>query len=195
MMWNGAPCPFCKVDAADPDAGPPCVHLIADFGDGTDGDRGILSGASRCDNSALSCLDDLEASLGAFTAAVSMGCNLEDGLSESDKAELVEALGFADQVPTWLGTALEEMEYGEQPGYRTVEAAWSEAVPWSERLRATTSLIGGMASTMVTFVWAADPTEGASQIAGAISEVERQVGAATKSLAEGKWAARAGNGS
>jgi hypothetical protein len=60
--FNTAPCPFCGTDAANWDT-KPCDHLIADYGDGTDGDRGILcgGGGSRCGNRALECLDRLKA--------------------------------------------------------------------------------------------------------------------------------------
>jgi hypothetical protein len=186
MEWNAAHCPFCGVDAVSEDF---CKHLIADFGDGTDGDRGIMcgSGGSRSGNAALDCLADIERTLIDFAEAVSPSAYLDEGLTEVEKASLIQALGFGDRAPSWLGLVLDDMQFGERPNQRTVESIWSTAVPWSDRLVGTSSRLGTMASTMVTFVWAADPDEGANQIAIAMRDVDQQIRAAMEHLASSGW--------
>ena len=57
----------------------------------------------------------------------------------------------------------------------TIESIWSASVPWSDRLVQTSSYIGTMASMEVTFVWAADPKDGANQIAKSVEQVDDEI--------------------
>lgn len=75
-------CPFCGVDAVDWD-NELCSHLIADFGDRSNGDRGIMCGLgeSRSGNSALDCLTGLERAIRDFV-------------------DIVEPTGYLDKTPS-----------------------------------------------------------------------------------------------
>jgi len=188
QLFNTAPCPFCGRDATDWDAGW-CDHLIADYGDGTDGDRGILcgDGGSRCGNRALECLEPLLDGLVEFGTAVVGEGEVEEGLSDEDAKAIVRALYGDGEAPKWIGLALERLGYGELPNERTVESIYAYAVPWSESLTETSSILGSMASTDVSFLWARNPSEGAMQIENAIAPITADIRSAARRIAELDW--------
>src|SRR5438445_8525989 len=121
QQFNMARCPFCGTDAAGFDTNL-CEHLIGDYGDGTDGDRGILcgSGGSRCGNKALECLEPLLNALVEFGRAIVGSGDVGDGLSEEDKNAVVHSVYGEGEPPRWIGPSLEALEYGELPNENTV---------------------------------------------------------------------------
>ena len=188
LGFNTAPCPFCGTDAANWDTGP-CDHLIADYGDGTDGDRGILCGAggSRSGNKALECLEPLLQALVDFGNSVVAEGDVEEGLSDEDAKAIVRSLYGGSQAPMWIEPALEMLGYGELPNEKTVELIYAYAVPWSESLIETSSILGTMASTNVSFVWAKNPSDGALQIENGIAPVTADIRSATSRIARLDW--------
>jgi hypothetical protein len=191
---DGAHCPFCGVDAVDWE-NELCSHLIADFGDRSNGDRGIMcgSGGSRSGNAALDCLTGLERALRDFVETVKPSGYLDKTPDKADKAALVRASGFGDQAPYWLEEILEVLDDGEGlDGFNinidlTIESIWSAAVPWADDLVQTSSYIGTMASTEVTFVWAADPKDGANRISKSVEQVDHEIRKTIDRLARSNW--------
>ena len=186
--FNTAPCPFCGRDAGDWDAGP-CEHLIADYGDGTDGDRGIMcgDGGSRSGNRALECLEPLLDALIEFDTAVVGEGEVEEGVSDEDATAIVRTLYGDSEAPKWIDPALEALENGQLPNERTVESIYAYAMPWSESLRGTSAIFGTMASTDVSFVWAKNPSDGAIEIENAITPITADIRSAAKRIAELDW--------
>jgi hypothetical protein len=191
---DAAHCPFCGANAVDWE-NESCIHLIADFGDRSDGDRGIMcgSGGSRCGNAALDCLTSLEHALQVLVETVKPSGYLEKTPGKADKAALVRASGFGDQAPHWLEVVLEVLDDGEGvDGFNinidsTIESIWSAGVPWSDGLVKTSSYIGSMASTDVTFVWASDPKDGANQISKSAEQIEHEIRKTIDRLARSSW--------
>jgi hypothetical protein len=181
-MPNPPTCPFCGSVPTDG----LCVHLIADFGDGTYGDRGIMcgDGGSRCGNSALDCMEGLEAAVQDFATAVGLEEGL--GMEDKDKVLLRRALYQQGSEPLWFGPLADGLADGEE-SFRTVEKIWGAVVPWSAQLQTTWALIGTMASTMVTFVWAQDPYVGSNAIADAVGKVTIEIRAARETVVELGW--------
>lgn len=137
------------------------------------------SGESRSGNAALDCLTTLERALQDFVETVKPSQYLDKRLNKAEKAALVRASGFGDHAPYWLEVILEVFDYEEGLDDfnldSAIESIWNAAVPWSDRLVTTSSYIGTMASTDVTFVWAADPKDGANQIAKSIDQVDDEI--------------------
>jgi hypothetical protein len=189
---DAAHCPFCGADAVNW-VNEDCIHLIADFGDGSDGDRGIMCGpdGSRCGNAALDCLTSLERALQDFVETVKPSEYSDKRLNKAEEAALDRALGFGDQAPNWLGVISEVFNYG--AGLEDfnidfwIERIWTAAVPWSDRLFTTSSYIGTMAATDVTFVWAADPKDGSNQIAKSIERIVDEIRKTIDRLAQSNW--------
>ena len=169
-----------------------CEHLIADFGDGSNGDDGILcgSGGSRSGNASLACLAPLNEALLEFANVLLAPDEREEGLAESDRESVTQALSQSPS-PTWLESALESLTGGEAPSHWTIETIWQSAVPWDEALKETSSVIGTMAATSVTFVWAKVPSDGTRQIEEAVAPITADIRAATLRLADLGWRSRA----
>ena len=93
-----AHCPFCGTDAVNADF---CAHLIADFGDGSDGKRGIMCGSegSRSGNVALDGLETLERTLSDFVAAAKSAGYVAESPRKVGLAAVARALGFENQAP------------------------------------------------------------------------------------------------
>jgi len=190
-------CPFCGVDARDWDI-EVCEHLLADFGDGSDGDRAILCGAdgSRSGNAALDCLEDLEAAVKDFGVVAWGGdedgmVNLvsegeDDGLGKAGLAQLGQALYGDEAVPKWwqpLAESLKALLTSED----MVKAIWDTVAPWSPTLKETTAVVGGMTSSLVTFVWAQHPDQEVKAIADAVGRVTAEIEAARTRLVVQGW--------
>jgi hypothetical protein len=191
VAGNGAPCdtccPFCGSDAWNWDIDL-CRHLIADYGDGSDGDLGILCGAdgSRCGNKSLDCLNDLERTVSDFAEALSSAGYL-DGTPEHEKTGLIRAAGFDDQCPDWLDNVL-EAEIGGDSTFRTIKDILFGALKWSDRLVETSAILGpSRTSSDHYFVWAADPEEVAEAIAAAMRNVGQQMRNAIERLRSCGW--------
>lgn len=190
MNFDSAACPFCGTEVADWDA-PLCEHLIGDYGDGTDGDGGILcgDGGSRSGNKALEPLEGLHESLVMFVRVVMGDREVEGGITEVERSVITRALFPTGHEPNWLGPTLEKLVDGEEPDHRTVRTIWTDTVPWSQSLRETESTIGMMASTLVTFVWAQSPIEGAAAIKKALDRVIEDVRSTAERAATINWSA------
>lgn len=190
-------CPFCGMDAVDWDI-EPCEHLLADFGDCSDGDRGILCGAggSRSGNAALDCLEDLETTVKEFGAVAWGGdedgmVNLvreddQDGTTGASLTDLRQALFGNAAVPQWWPPLAESIE-GSLGSEDMVQVIWESVAPWSPRLLRTTALLGGMTSSLFTFVWAQDPDQEVKAIEDAVGKVTAEIEAARTRLVVQGW--------
>lgn len=197
--WDPPACPFCGSIATEEDG--PCAHLIADFGDGTDGDRGVLCGdsGSRSGNAALNCLEDLEAAVKDLGVVAWDGdedgiVNLvsegeQDGLGKVSLAQLGQALFGTEAAPQWWPTLAESIE-ALLRSEDMVKAVWEKVAPWSPTLQETMAVLGGpMTSTLVTFVWAQDPDQAAKAIAKVVGRVTVEIETARTRLVAQGWPA------
>jgi hypothetical protein len=162
-----------------------CEHLLADFGDGSDGDRGILcgSGGSRCGNAALDCLNSLESTVADFAAA--QGLKEWDVPNSEEQSALRRSLYGAAKAPAWWQPLVDGLSGGldRTALFRTVEAIWDTMAPWSEDLVSTTAILGGpMTASNVTFIWARHPQEAAKTITNTMGAIEAEIRAASALL-------------
>ena len=176
-------CPFCARPATDWDI-ELCEHLIADFDDGSNNDRGALCGpgGSRCGNESLECLSDLESAWKDFVAVV--GTGESDEMAQSGYADaLGSALHGANLAPKWWSTVDDSALEQEGDDWRAVQAIWQAVVPWSPDLVSTEAIVGGMMMmSTATFVWARYPTQSAQAIASGVARAEADIRAATTQL-------------
>jgi hypothetical protein len=187
---DAAHCPFCGKDAVE-GWDEWCAHLIADYGDGSDGDDGVLcgSGGSRSGNEALACLDTLRDALAEFTKLFVDPTELEDGEVEADRDAVVKAAFPEGSPPMWISAMLEYFSGGSAIHW-VVRDILDGAVDWDESLVKTHSTIGTMASTWVTFVWARDAAQGGRRIEAAINPITSDVRATTGRLVSEGWKPR-----
>jgi hypothetical protein len=142
----------------------------------------VVPGGSRSGNAALDCLETLERTLSDFVEAAKSAGYLAESPRKASVAAFARALGFVNQGPYWLEVVLEAMDNEADLNELPIESIWSASVPWSDLLVLTSSYTATIASTEVTFVWAADPDEGASQIVAAIQDIDQEVKAAIERL-------------
>jgi len=169
-----AHCPFCGA-SLDWGAGI-CEHLIADYGDGSDGDRGIMGDGNRTGNEALAGLAGVEAAVQALVGE--LGLEEAEGLGSEGASEVQGLLFEAGQEPAWWPDLKEDLETG-GIGDGTFERMFEAAAPWGQDLQATSALLGGpMTTTSVSFIWAREPEAGKHSLQEAIGAMEAGIYAA-----------------
>ena len=161
------------------------MHLIADYGDGSDGDRGIMGDANRTGNAALSDLGEVEKAVQTLVAEA----HLEEGegLPAGEAVTLEAALFEAGGTKVWWQALAEDMVSGEV-GDNTMEKIFDMVVPWGVDLKGTSALMGGpMTQTLVSFVWARDPVAGPRAVEAAIRQASEEISAAARRLKIVGW--------
>ena len=180
---DAAHCPFCGRDAADWDVDI-CEHLIADYGDGSNDDEGIL-GESRCGNGALTCLESLRDALLEFARLFADPAELEDAQVDVDRDEVVQAACPDGPVPIWLISMLDYFSGGSAIHW-TVRDIFDQTIAWDDSLVQTQSIMGGIGlSAGSTYVWAKAPAVGAQQVADAIVPITAAVNQVAGRLGRG----------
>ncbi len=190
-----APCPFCGTDGASWDI-EVCLHLLADYWDGTAGDRGILCGpqGSHSGNAALACLAPLEEAWKGFVGLAGPGEDSEVAVDAAYMDSLRTTLYGEGSAPKWWGAVMEVGNFVDSPlgpearSEVVIEAIFNEVAPWSKDLEATTEESGDTGTAgRGTYVWARNPAAATQAIASAITKVEAEIRSATAQLLSLGW--------
>jgi len=176
---NAAHCPFCNRDAVNEND--VCQHLIADWGDGSDGDDGILSGPgdSRSGNAAIECLQALREALVRFARTAGIVDEAGYGLGLERQKELLAGFAPATEAPLAIDPMLDRLGDEGPIDHAVIRDCW-DSIEWP--FPQTNAILGGMTSSWCTFLWADNAAEAAAFIKARIESLTAEVEAETNRL-------------
>lgn len=163
-------CPFCgNEEYADP-----CDHLLADFADGSDGDGGVLGGGWATDNVVTEPARELGRACRDLLLAVWRDDEWED------RIEKLKGL-TAHRQETWWAEAVDNIE-GNDDCTDDDEGLGCYATPIVTEIIEDVpgvfvgeTILGGMTSSLVWFLWADNREAGRSALKDKIGEATKSV--------------------